>query len=317
LADWSHTTPGELTAAHCARPNKNTNRAYRNDLSAFTRWAAMANHVDAVRYLCELSRGAARRTIDQYIAYMHRQTRSLYTIRRRVGSLLGLLRLAHDYDVVPWSIRVRLPTPEPIRNTRGPGRPIVLKMLQHSRQRQDAKGIRDTAILCLLYYSALRSQELLSLDVGHVDQDLGEIAIIGKGTWTRTRLPIPRCTSLALGRWIEIRGSDDGPLFTSLHHARVGRRDRLTYNGLYSTIRSLGRRAGRPCSPHGIRHSAATDMERLTNGNVLWGMALTRHKDPRTLLIYNDQRLSRARQASEILVAGHPLYAAGARNMDT
>ena len=228
---------------------------------------------------------------------------SLATTRRRVSSLLGLLALAHEFDVIPWAIRMRLPAADPIRDTRGPGRRAVERMIELCQQRTDAKGRRDEAILCLLLYNALRAGEVLSLDLRHVDLSTCEVLITAKGRWDRVCMPIPMVTRRALERWIKDRGDAPGPLWLSMKPSK-GERRRLTYRGLYDMVRTLGRQVGVSCWPHACRHAAATSMLELSNGNIGWGLALTRHKDPKTFLAYADRRGHAMRQAVELLADG-------------
>lgn len=249
-------------------------------------------------------RGAARRILEDWKNANRAAGMSLATTRRRLSSLLALLHLAHEFDVIPWSIRLKLPGTTPIRDTRGPGRQAIMRMISLCRERGDDKGQRDTVLLSLMFYNALRASEVLSIDLAHVDLQEDEVSIAPKGKWDRQRIPIPRCTKEALERWLEVRGDEPGPLFPSMQPHRQGRADRLTYRGLYELVRKLGRQVGVACHPHGLRHTAASDLDRLTYGNVAWGMHLTRHADPKTFLAYRDGRTNHMRAAAEILAHG-------------
>jgi phage anti-repressor protein len=70
----------------------------------------------------------------------------------------------------------------------------------------------------------------------------------------------------ALVKWIEIRGKDPGALFCNFHPS--GQRTRLTGDGLYKLIRSLGERAGIRTRPHGLRHAAITQALDVTRGDL-------------------------------------------------
>lgn len=313
MTDWTDTTPEELLQAHLNRP-ANTRRAYAGDVWSLAKFLDEKTPLSAVTRLANLAHGAARRVLGNYMAWL-RERHSLNTARRRMGCVRGLLRLAHEYGIIPWAIvNMPLPTPEPIRDTRGPSRAALDRILTHCQQRADAKGDRDLAIVRLMGVCGYRCGEVLSLDVQNVDLTAGEIDILGKGNWGtgRRRWPIDIRTAQAIGRWLDRRGLDDGPLFTTLARGRVRDGDRLTYPGIYDLATDLGRRSGAGhCHPHAFRHTAATEFLRLTNGNVAWAMALTRHRDPKTVMIYNDDRLRRARSAMEIVAAGHAVYRVG------
>ncbi len=303
MADWHHTSPKQLLDSHLNR-TANTARAYASDIHAFAAFLKVDSPAEAVETFVGSERGAARRILEDWKNHHRSRGASLATTRRRMSSLMGLLSLAHEFGVIPWSIRMRLPAADPIKDVRGPGRDAIDRMLTTCEMRDDAKGLRDRAIISLLYFNALRAGEVLSLELQHVDLDEAEVLISAKGRWDRARIPIPRVTKRAIEDWIESRGSESGPLFVSMVPARRKKMERLTYRGLYAVVRKLGERAGVRCRPHGFRHTAASEMDRLSNGNTAWGMALTRHRDPKTLLLYNDNRVIAMRSAAEILAAG-------------
>lgn len=303
MADWSHTSPAELVASHLNRC-ESTRRAYAADLLAFARWLKVDSPAEAVAQLVGGQRGQARRWMEDWKHACQAQGLSLATTRRRVNSLMGLLSLAHEFDVIPWALRMKLPAARAIRDTRGPGRDVIENMLEVAHRRYDAKGARDHAILCLLFFSALRASEVLSIDVAGTNLDIGNntVVIKPKGQWDRTPIRIPLRTAEAVGRWLARRGSEPGPLFISLQPCRRQKRERLSYAGLYWTVVRIGRIAGVKVWPHALRHSAATIAEYLT-GSVGLAMALTRHKDPRSFWAYRDERPDML-SASEILVHG-------------
>jgi len=316
-ADWSSTTPAELLAVHLRRPT-NTARAYRGDLIALGEFLGM--RIDKgdekqlaaiVERLVNMPRGAARRTVDEFIQAQRIAGKSLATMRRRAAATLSLLGLAHRYDVIAWSIKVKLPVAVPVKDTAGPGREVVAAMLSICKSRYDAKGARDLAIMSLLYFQALRAGEVLSLRLADIDLNAGAVVIEAKGRVDRVRIATADDTTEALAGWIEHRGPWPGPLFVGMSPS-TRRRDAvapLTYSGLYAIVRDLGIRAGaRRVHPHAIRHAAATELLKLTNGNIPYAMALTRHSDPKTLIIYNDAQRSIGRRAAEILAAGRPCF---------
>jgi integrase/recombinase XerC len=316
MVDWSGTSPAKLLAAHVGK-QRNTSRSYRGDMACFADWLRVQDSQRATERLVSMERGEARRTLDEYVTWL-RSRYALNTVRRRVQCLLGLLRVANDYDVIPWAIRkFALPAPEPVRNVRGPERSEVEAMLEACRRRGDPKGLRDEALFRLLAFSALRAEEALSLDLCHVDVDAREIELLSKGLWgtARTRFVIGLDTARAIASWIEVRGDDDGPLFRTLGRG-VDAAGRLTYRGLYHVVHRAGQALDVDCHPHALRHFAATECLRLSNGNVVLAMALTRHRDPRTLMVYNDERLTRAREAMEILASGIPVYRHGRPGVD-
>lgn len=333
-ADWSHTSPTDLLESHLAG-NTNTSRAYAQDVRSFADWLRQAGRIggrsiEAVQYLCELPRGAAIRTLRDFGAFLQHADRrderrgyALNTARRRIQSLRGLLRRAHQYDVVPWAIfdELAMPSPRPVRDTRGPDWQDVNAMIEHCEKRGDEVGVRNAAILRLMAHAALRCNEVITLDVCHIDLDDSEIELLSKGLWgvaDRQRFSLGLDTVRSIGRWVDLRGEDDGPLFTCLGRG-CDRSDRITYESIYAMVKSVGAAVGadtKRCHPHALRHSAATRCLQLTNGNIAFAMALTRHRDPRTLMMYNDESMTRAREAMQLLERNIPLYRYDTPTMD-
>ena len=110
-------------------------------------------------------------------------------------------------------------------------------------------------------------------------------------------------TKEALQAWIEIRGSEPGPLFTSLDRARKGS-GRLSSSGVYRLVRKLGAEVGVKTRPHGLRHTAVTEAVKAGQAN---GMDLTevldfsRHANVSTLQIYRDRETNRQGKLTKLV----------------
>lgn len=78
------------------------------------------------------------------------------------------------------------------------------------------KGVRNVAIICLLFDLALRRAELVSLDLEDVNLQAKALSIVGKGMTQKTSLILPDPTAKTLETWLQVRGDAAGPLFLSL-----------------------------------------------------------------------------------------------------
>lgn len=122
-------------------------------------------------------------------------------------------------------------------------------------------GLRDRALLELLYGSGLRAQEAVSMDLPDVDLDRLEVRVLGKGRKERL-VPIGDCTADAIGAYFLRRGellknsTRNSALFLNAHGGR------LTPRGLAVILdRHLRRLSTRiKLSPHALRHSFATHL---------------------------------------------------------
>lgn len=185
--------------------------------------------------------------------------------------------------MITWKIEIDSLDTVAYRDTKGPGAEKVQAMLEHLGG--GAKGVRDEAVLRLLYERALRRGEVEGLDREHYDPSRG-VFVMGKGRKQREWFTLAPETTAAINDWLEIRGDHAGPLFTALDHASFDHR--LTGSAIYQIIRKLGARVGVVTRPHALRHSGITTSLRENNGNVIESMAFSRHASLDTLMIYND-----------------------------
>jgi len=150
-----------------------------------------------------------------------------------------------------------------------------------------SRGLRDKALVELLYATGLRVTELLSLKPGDVALDAGYLTCIGKGDKQRI-VPLGHAAAdwirryLAEGRPALLKGRKSGWLFVN---AKGG--GRLSRVGFWKLLRDYGIRAGVPrgLSPHVLRHSFATHL--LERGADLRAIQMMLgHADLSTTQIY-------------------------------
>jgi integrase/recombinase XerC len=157
--------------------------------------------------------------------------------------------------------------------------------------RSTTKGIRDYAILRLLWDNALRRNEICSLDVGDFSES-GRLAILGKGKIQKSQIDLSPATTVAIAQWLAARGDyrSSDPLFSSLDRRSKGHR--LDGSTIYRLVRKFSEAAGsdKVVSPHRIRHSAITAYLDASNGNIRAAQGLSRHTNLNTLTRYDDNR---------------------------
>jgi integrase/recombinase XerC len=270
-------------------------RAYAGDLEHFRAFVGVATSVDAATLLVTRTHGEANALVFSYRAHMIGRVPKLApaTINRRLAAVRSLVKLARTLGLVDWALDVPNLPSQAYRDTRGPNYAAVRAMLE-AGDTHDARAIelRDRAILRLLHDLALRRAEIVSLDVEHVDLQGETVLVLGKGHVERESLTLPAPTVDALRAWVDARGAEPGPLFMRLDRAR--RRDhtgaRLSATALYRMVRKRGERVGARARPHGLRHAAVTRALDLTHGDIRSVQRFSRHRDPRTLLRYDDNR---------------------------
>ncbi len=289
-------TPQDVIAALMEGKKPTTIRSYRKDLRVFTRWLNGAHHLEladpsaAVGLLLSGSGTDARRLAGQYKAWLMDQYAAA-TVNRRLAALRSVVKAAHDTGVVTWLLNLRSVPSNPYRETTGPGRAGVDALFYEAQRDPSGRGPRNCAMLGLLYHLALRREEVVALDLDHVDLTGGRLSILGKSRHEREWVTLPSEVGDSITEWLMIRGVREGPLFLRLDPgAQAAGLERLTGSGLYKIVRRLGQDAGLKVWPHGLRHAAITEALELSDGNVADTMKFSRHRDPKTVMIYDDAR---------------------------
>ncbi|MBE9002022.1 tyrosine-type recombinase/integrase [Nostoc sp. LEGE 12447] len=155
------------------------------------------------------------------------------------------------------------------------------------------KGKRDYALFLLLWANVLRRGEVAKLMVGDFDYHDLTLTVYGKGKGNdSTRIDLNPEVAEAVSDWLgcrtNIKPSD--PLFIALDFHNYGHQ--LTGDGIYAIVRKTCERAGikKRMTPHKIRHSGITDALDLAQGDYRKVQHLSRHADPRTILVYEDNK---------------------------
>jgi integrase/recombinase XerD len=303
MADWQ-ISPAQLVAVHLER-NANTTRGYAQDLDAMTVWMKAKDRTAAAEELIESGRAMCKVRLMEWVNQMRGENLAANTIRRRVAAVTSMISLAQDLGIIGWQVgRLKsLPPPSRVRECKGPSRSIVEEMFKLCRLRGDAKGLRDVAILSLLYLHALRASEVLSPRLRDVDLRSGTIRIIAKRGQGRLAMELCMEAREALVAWVNVRGADAGPLFTKCRRGGHLLAEALDYEGLRFTVKMIGLACGAKCWPHALRHAAISHLAAYSHDSSVIGCALSRHRDIRAWAGYQDSVVSHV-AAAELLSAG-------------
>ena len=229
-----------------------TVRAYSSDLARYLEWAEREG-ADPL--------GADPRILRRYLADLDRAKYARRTIARRLSAVRSLFAYLNRESVLSHDPASVIATPKlPARLPRLVPTDLLTQLLDRPDS-GDPSGLRDRAILELLYATGARVSELVSLDVGDVDLPGGQIRVTGKGDKQRI-LPLHReavsrvQTYLAQGR----PGLRPKPAEDAVFLNRSG--GRLTDGGirrmLTRHLRELGASSG--VTPHTFRHTFATHL---------------------------------------------------------
>lgn len=155
---------------------------------------------------------------------------------------------------------------------------------------QDPAGIRDRAIVELLFSSGLRVSELVNLNRDHINLKRGEFSVRGKGQKDRPVFISPEASEW-LASYIQTRNDSYIPLFIrytgSKSEDKKGEDMRLTPRTIQRIVSKYALLAGitKHVSPHTMRHSFATDL--LMNGADLRSVqSMLGHSNISTTQVY-------------------------------
>jgi integrase/recombinase XerD len=157
-------------------------------------------------------------------------------------------------------------------------------------------GLRDKAMLELLYATGLRVSELVGLRLQDINLERGFLIVMGKGSKERA-VPMGEVAAAAVRRYLEsgrtalLNGSDSDLLFIS------SKRRGITRQMFWQRIKLYALKAGigTAISPHTLRHSFATHL--LDNGADLRAVqAMLGHSDISTTQIYTHVSMERLRK---------------------
>ena len=221
--------------------------AYRRDLDQFAANAGTAWRDDPS-------------AVGEFVARLRRQGRRATTQARKVAAIRSFYGFARREGIIERNLADLIDPPRPGRYL-----PEVLAPNEVERilaaPGDDPPGIRDAAILELLYACGLRVSELTGLDLDRLNLPGLEVRVIGKGNRER-RVPMGEPARDRLHRYITgprqgwTAGRPTAAVFLSQRGARLGR------ESVWRLVRRWGRAAGigADVTPHTFRHSFATHL---------------------------------------------------------
>jgi len=236
--------------------------------------------------------GYAKSTVNKHLVALRRVLAEAYQ--------LGLYSDHNDY--------YRAANVKSLRTAPLPrGRTLKLEELRRLTQTclQDAHnptlGVRDAAIITVLYAAALRRQEIVDLNLADVDLKESKLRILGKGSKRRQVYLQPDAVT-ALEAWLELRGRHIGPLFTRVTKSGKVLLRRLTPQAIYYLLKNRQQEAGLDAfTPHDLRRTAITDLL-SAQVDVLTVSAIAGHASADTTRRY-DRRSEDSKKAAALKLA--------------
>ncbi len=278
---------------------QNSILAYGRDLKRFSEFMRkrQKNKVEDV----------TREDVVDFLSNLYKEKMDSRSVARYLVSLRGLYKFAMMEEMVTTDPTENLESPKTRNSLPTYLRVEEINKLLEAPNLSTPVGLRDRAMIEILYSTGLRVSELLNLRISDVDMRVGCVRCIGKGDKERL-VPIGRKAIeaieqyLAHGRPKFARPSSPLPHSHILLLTSVGRR--LSRVGIWKIMHDYGVRLGLRgrLTPHKLRHSFATHL--LERGADLRSVQLMLgHADISTTQIYThvvEERLK------EIYKAHHP-----------
>lgn len=227
--------------------------AYRQDLSDFTRFVVARGAVSPAR--------VQHAAITVYLISLRRQGRAASTVKRRTAAIRSFYKYLQREGVLAHDPTLDLASPRLPRRL-----PRILTVNEVERLLAAPnpgvqEGVRDRALLELMYATGLRVSETVGLDLSDLDLAHEVVRCIGKGNKERL-VPLGSQAVRALREYLGkarprlARRHSTQALFVS----RLG--GRFSRQGCWKLIRRYARRSGltTPVTPHMLRHSFATHL---------------------------------------------------------
>jgi len=266
---------------------RNTLDSYRQDLSQFAVWLQKQLR----KNLEEVTQG----DIQQYLAFRF-PTSKPRSVSRLIASLRRLYRFALRENKISIDPTLQIDSPKLPRSLPKSLSEDEVESLLRAPNLDDPIGLRDRAMLEVLYASGLRVSELVGLKVTEVSLNEGVVRATGKGSKTRL-VPLGEEAVEWVARYLNearpeiLQKRLSGSLFVTQ------RGEGMTRQAFWYLIKRYALLAGihKPMSPHVLRHAFATHL--LNHGADLRVVQmLLGHADISTTQIYTHVARERLKQ---------------------
>ena len=232
--------------------SQNTLMSYQRDIEQYIAFLQRKN-VNSIQQ-------SNKATISTYMAYQNNQGRAVTTISRSLASIRAFYRFLISHDFMTGNPTIGLESPKIEKKI-----PQILsveevEILLNQPNRIGLKGIRDKAMLELLYSTGIRVSELIALNVE--DLDLQKAILTCCHSNRERKIPISRKCIELMKEYIEkvrpfmLREKDEKSLFVNTNGKR------LTRQGFWKIVKYYTSKANinKDITPHTLRHSFAAHL---------------------------------------------------------
>lgn len=254
---------------------KNSLAGYEGDLRKFEVWA-WKNRIEPI--------AASREDLREFLIDLTKQKISESSKRRMVSSLRGFYSFLAIDGHLPKSPAEDLETPRKSFYLPRFLNQAEIEQLLAAPDVESETGLRDRAVLELMYACGLRVSEVCTLRMADVDLDAGILTTTGKGSKTR-RVPIGKSAVEWLRNYLAARREKE-PQDTDPHLFIKPKGGPMTRQIVHGFIKKYSEQCGfKGVSPHTLRHSFATHMVQ-NRADIRSVQQMLGHADISTTQIY-------------------------------
>lgn len=229
--------------------SQNTLMSYKRDIEQFILYLQEKN-VDDIQQ-------SSKSTISTYMSYQNKQGRAVTTISRSLASIRAFYRFLISHDFVKGNPTVGLESPKVEKKIPQILSEEEVRILLNQPQKMGLKGVRDKAMLELLYSTGIRVSELIALNVKSIDLKKGELTCCHNDR--ERKIPVSKnCISIMKSYLSEVRmfmlkDKNEQALFVNTNG------NRLTRQGFWKIVKYYTSKANikKDITPHTLRHSFA------------------------------------------------------------
>ncbi|SCY98972.1 site-specific tyrosine recombinase XerD [Alkaliphilus peptidifermentans] len=257
--------------------SSNTLESYKRDITQFSDYLKTVNITPIVR--------TNKTTVITYLLHMQNTGKAISTVSRNLASIRCFFQYLLMNKIIEQDPTLNLESPKTEKKLPNILTLKEIDILLSQPQGSTAKGIRDKAMLELLYATGIRVSEIISLNVDDANLEMGYIKC---SCSSKERvIPIGSLALKVLNIYLEDyrilleKPTSDNALFLNCHGQR------LTRQGFWKIIKSYTKQANidKKITPHTLRHSFATHL--IQNGADLKSVQeMLGHSDISTTQIY-------------------------------
>lgn len=218
-------------------------------------------------------------------------TSSLY-----VNALRGVINEAWRLSLISHDHLLKMRSVKPAQGSRlGNGRnlkrSLIRELMEVCAADPRPQGLRDAAVIAILYGSGMRKTESVNLDIHQVDFQERSLKVTAKGDKELIKYA-PTWAFDKLNAWLELRRSqlpegqpDDSFLFNRIRRGAHITRERITKHAIYYIARQRGAQVGVKIMPHDFRRSFITRV--IEEHDLSIAQKLAHHTNIQTTAAYD------------------------------